>query len=617
MNFEKLGLKCGIEVHQQLNTRKLFCDCPCITENNKELPNKVVRRLRFSIGETGDIDKAAEAEFKKGKYNVYLYDDSSSCLVELDEEPPHEVNKRALEVALKVAYMLNCFIPNKIQFMRKIIIDGSNTSGFQRTALVGLDGFIEIGSKRVSITSINLEEDSARIIEVSDSYNVFALDRLGIPLIEIGTGPEISSPEEAYLIARYIGNVLRSFRELKRGIGSIRQDINVSIRDGARVELKGVQKLENIPDIIRNEVRRQLNHIKIIDRVKKLGLNNSNFSDFKVYDLTSLFVDTSSNLIKKTLLNKGKVYGIKLYKCLGILGEELQEDYRFATELKDRTAIRFPQIKGILHGDELPAYGISEEEVNKIRKKMNLGGTDNFLLIAHEENLAYSAMKYLLEILSELLFSVPSEVRKLEGIKSRFLRPMPGAARMYPETDVPIIDVEKLKKICKKSLPEFFPEKISRLKNKWGLDESEINKILERFQEEEFDVLTNYLSPRQLYHIIFSLSKEVDAEPLSFDEYKVLSKLLKQGDIDKNFIIKVYKEKGDKDIRTFLKENVKEHSDEEVVEVIKNFLKEAPTAPDGVIIGKVIKFFKGEVSGKRISELLKFERNKNGAKKNL
>lgn len=255
-------LKCGLEVHRQLATReKLFCHCSAAFQDRGPV-FEVKRRLRSVAGELGTIDTAAA--FEAGKDRVFRYKvyREESCAVELDEEPAHAMNPEALDVALQVALMLNCHIPDALEVMRKTVIDGSNTTGFQRTVLVGMDGWIETPHGRVGIDSVGIEEDSCQILERTKKGVVYGLNRLGIPLIEIGTAPDIRSPVQGKEVAEYIGMVLRSTGKARRGLGTVRQDLNVSIPKGNRVELKGVQDLRGIPDIITKEMERQSHLIK-------------------------------------------------------------------------------------------------------------------------------------------------------------------------------------------------------------------------------------------------------------------------------------------------------------------------------------------------------------------
>jgi Glu-tRNA(Gln) amidotransferase subunit E-like FAD-binding protein len=266
---KELGLKIGIEIHQQLDTNKLFCSCPSIIKKKDEKPDFVVkRRLRASAGEMGRIDAAAVHELEKGKYFVYNCYNDCTCLVELDEEPPREVNKEALQIALQISVLLNAKIVDEMHFMRKIVIDGSNTSGFQRTALVATDGWIETSEGKIAIPTILLEEEAAQIVERTERYDVYNLSRQGVPLVEIGTAPDIKSPQGAKETAEKIGMILRSTGKVRRGLGTIRQDVNLSIKGGARTEIKGFQDVKSIPFVIENEIKRQLQLIEKGEKVE-------------------------------------------------------------------------------------------------------------------------------------------------------------------------------------------------------------------------------------------------------------------------------------------------------------------------------------------------------------
>ena len=256
LDYHHLGLMMGLEIHQQLEGKKLFCNCP--TQIRRDKPHfEVRRRLRISAGEMGAVDVAAEHEQKKSKYFLYQGYQDTTCLLELDEQPPGKVNPDSLRVAIQVATLLNCKIVDVIQFMRKTVIDGSNTSGFQRTALIGTNGHITVNHKKIGIATVCLEEDACQAIERDKERDVYNLSRLGIPLIEIATTPEIHMPEECKEAALKIGMILRSVEGLKRGIGSIRQDVNISIAGGARTEVKGFQDVQSIPTVVKYEIDRQ------------------------------------------------------------------------------------------------------------------------------------------------------------------------------------------------------------------------------------------------------------------------------------------------------------------------------------------------------------------------
>jgi len=261
-------IKSGIEIHQQLDTHKLFCNCPSLLRGD-EPQFEVKRKLHAVAGESGEVDVAAKFEAEQEKEFIYQgYD--STCLVELDECPPYEINQEALEIGLHIALLLNCEILPIAQIMRKTVVDGSNTSGFQRTVLIARNGYVETESGKVRIDNVSLEEDSCRPggassesenLEDEKNIKVYKLDRLGIPLIEIGTAPDITSPEQAKEVALYIGDVLRSCK-VKRGIGTIRQDVNISIEGHPRIEIKGFQDVKMFIPTIEKEVERQEVNLK-------------------------------------------------------------------------------------------------------------------------------------------------------------------------------------------------------------------------------------------------------------------------------------------------------------------------------------------------------------------
>jgi len=238
-------LICGIEIHQQLETKKLFCSCA--TDLVDDAGKDVHRRLRPTQSELGEVDRAALAQAERKMRFRYLAPSKVSCLVEVDEEPPHDADTEAIEITLTFAALLEAKVVDEVHFMRKIVIDGSNTTGFQRTALVAMDGVLSLEGKRISIQSICLEEDAARKMESKGQEITYKLDRLGIPLIEVATGPDMHSPEEVKEVAARLGSLLRSTKKVKRGLGTIREDLNISIPGGARVEIKAQPGSEGAP----------------------------------------------------------------------------------------------------------------------------------------------------------------------------------------------------------------------------------------------------------------------------------------------------------------------------------------------------------------------------------
>ncbi len=335
-DYAKIGLKAGIEIHQQLDTGKLFCRCPGYLRND---PAEFVikRKLHKVAGETGEVDAAVEYEHGLGREFYYEGYNDNTCLVELDEEPPYEINIDALNEVLKIALLLNCEVYSLTQIMRKTVINGSNTSGFQRTVLIASNGKIQASFGEVGIESICLEEESARIISKDEKKAVYRLDRLGIPLVEIATAPDMKLPEQVKEVALKLGEIVRACR-VKRGIGTIRQDINVSIRGHDKVEIKGFQDPAIMIKTVEKEVDRQLEELK---KGKKIGeVRNSK------EDGTTEFL--------RPIPGKFRMYPETDLPLLKIGREKINEIKRMLPKMKN-------EIK-----DELKKKGLTDELINLV-----------------------------------------------------------------------------------------------------------------------------------------------------------------------------------------------------------------------------------------------------------
>ena len=471
-DYKKLGLKCGLEIHQQIDTKKLFCGCPSLLR--KDEPNFIIKRKLHAVaGESGEIDIAAKHETSLNReFHYQGYD--TICLVELDEEPPHQINSEALKITLQIALLLNCKIFPITQIMRKTVVDGSNTSGFQRTVLIARDGYIETSEGKVGIESICLEEDASRIIDRKEGVATYRLDRLGIPLIEIATAPEIKSPSQAKETALQLGDILRSCK-IKRGLGTIRQDVNVSISGGARIEIKGFQDIKNIEKAIEQEVKRQ-----------------------------------------QSLIKQGK--------------------------------------------------------------------------------------------------QVSSEVRNvLPDGSSKFLRPMPGEARMYPETDLPLLKIHRNQiNEAKKTLPKLRSQIKDELKET-GLHKEMISLLIKSNKVEEFKTLLEIINNPQLIAkslLIFpkeiAKKKNLKIETVESRIEDTLSDILNQvakGNIQESNLKSILEEivSGKK-----LSEIKIQKADfNEIEEKIHNLIKEKPGLSLNAYMGLVMKEFKGKVYGKEAMEIMK------------
>ena len=471
INYQELGFKCGLEIHQQLEGKKLFCECPTLN-SDKEADMKVERKLRAVAGETGEFDVAAEFEMSKNRKFLYESNSEDTCLVEYDEEPPHLLSKQALETTINVALLLNAKIVDEIQVMRKTVVDGSNVSGFQRTALVAMGGFIETSLGKVKIPVICLEEEAAQKLEEGKDFVRYKLDRLGIPLIEIATSAEIKNPEHAKEVAGHIGMVLRSVENVKRGLGTIRQDVNISIDGGARTEVKGFQDLRSIPKIIEYEVRRQTK-----------------------------------------LINEGK----------------------------------------------------------------NL---------------------------------VP-EVRKAEAdFTTSFLRPLPGAARLYPETDVLPAKVDKnyLNKL-RKNLPKLLTEKVDEFARKYRISNDLAKELIENKLFEVFVKRFSKIEPVAIANALINIPKEIktrfnlDSSKLNDNDFEEILNYLNQEKIAKEAVIDLLIKKI-KNEKIYLS-NFETVSEKELENEIKKIIQEKPNLNISAYMGLVMAKHRGKVDGKKVMEMLK------------
>lgn len=594
------GLKVGIEIHQQLDTKeKLFCKCPTGSSEDPKL--EIRRYLRLKRSEMGEEDRAAKEEVERRKKFLYKYYDST-CLVEADEEPPAEMNREALKIAIQVAKMLKMTILDEIHVMRKIVIDGSNTTGFQRTALVALDGEIEVKGEKIGIATLCLEEEACRKVEEGEGFAVYSLDRLGIPLIEIGTKADIKTPEIAKETAKKIGMVLRSTGKVKRGIGTIRQDVNISIRGGARVEIKGVQELELIDKVVEYEVLRQLNLLKIREELQK---RNSKALD-RVFDVTDVFKNTKSRILK------GKnVRAILLKNFAGIVGSEIQPGRRLGSEFAD--IARAFGLGGIFHTDELPAYGITAEEVEMLRKAVGASESDAVVIASGDPQRVDKALRRIIERANYCSIGIPEETRKAnEDATTSYLRPLPGSARMYPETDVPPVlsseffDVE---------IPELIEERAKRYAKLLPPDLA--YEIADSMHYKLFEEFSYSIQPTIVARVLHVIPTELRRENLNVDlldgnHFRLVLEMIRDGEIAKEGAERALrillenpfagreelrKQIGSKeDLDSFIKKLVEEKKDL-IMEKGENAFKP--------LMGLVMNEFRGKVDGKVIAEKLR------------
>ena len=483
IDFEKIGLKVGLEIHQQLNTnKKLFCKCRPIESD--EYTEKFSRRLRTAKSELGELDPAALFEKTKSKKINYYANSQSSCLVEKDDEPPHDLDHDAKKISLLISSMLESKIFSEIHVMRKTVIDGSNTSGFQRTMLVSQGGNLKVNGKNIGVQAVCLEEDAAKLLKDEQNERNYSLDRLGVPLVEIALEPVSTKPSGVKEIALTLGRLLRATRMVKRGIGSIRQDVNISVMNSGVVEVKGVQQLDQLEKIIDYEAKRQYGLILIAEKLKKLSIT---ISKEDVFDITEVFKDCESKIIQNALKLKIKIKAILVRNFSGMFGFEPYPGIRLGKEIGQ--LVRFFGVGGVFHSDELPNYGINDSDVDNVKKYLKLVDGDGFLIIAGEDSKLDYAIDSIINRIKDATQGVPAETRgATQDGETIFLRPRPGASRMYPETDIPSISVlpEEIK-LAKENIPKSWNDSIAEIQQKYSLNSQLSEQIFDSEYLELFE----------------------------------------------------------------------------------------------------------------------------------
>lgn len=613
IDYEGLGFKCGIEIHQQLATEtKLFCDCP-VDLQDEAADHRVSRYLRAVAGETGEKDEAAEVAAEQSKKYIYKYYNRNNCLVELDEEPPHSINEEALNTALTFARMINAEVPSEIQVMRKMVVDGSNTSGFQRTAMIGLNGELETETGTVAIDDIELEEESAGIHERDEEKALYDLNRLGVPLVEVGTDASIQNPGHAREVAKKIGMLLRSTGKARRGIGTIRQDVNVSIEDGSRVEIKGFQDVENIDKVIENEVKRQKNLVELGEGLEQ--------KDIVADNVTHHFEGTDNQIISTVVENDGAVYAMKLPGLTGKMKQKISGDRYVAKELVDYAKSR--GVQGILHTDEdIENYQLVEE-FEKIAEEFDKDEEDVVAVIAAGEEQAKAAAQAVRDR-ARLLYrgEIPEETRTAEqDFTTSYARPLPGSARMYPETDIPAVNVteEEIQEIDE-NLPDTLEEREEKYAEQIGEElasqivYSEKLQMFEQFKDEhDPKLVANFFT-----NIYSALQKEVDIEALEQEQYGKILEALNEEEISNDDLVELISEvnRNSRPVDEVVEDIAESKtSEEEIREVVKDVIEEkeemieeqgmhAQGALMGQVMGRV------EADGGTVSRILQEELEK-------
>ena len=623
-DMNEIILKVGFEIHQQLSTKnKLFCNCKCLEVENYDYI--FLRKLRPAQSELGSYDRASIFEFTKMRTIKYHSSYIASCLVEADEEPPHEIDRDAMDTALIISLALNSNIIDEINVMRKIVIDGSNTSGFQRTMLISYGGHLQVDGKKIGVQTICLEEDSGKLLSDDGRFREYGLDRLGIPLIEIALEPVTGTSTEVVKIALTLGRLLRTTKRVARGLGSIRQDVNISVNNGKGVvEIKGVQRLDQLIKVIEYETIRQHGLILIAEKMNRERKSNDIIIGDKIMDITNIFRDSSSKIVQKVISNKGNILvAIRVKGFKGLFGFEPYPDIRIGKELGE--LVRFYGFGGLFHSDELPNYGITDIEVKKVNEILDIDiSKDGFIILGGPREKMSIAISAICDRLNSVSSGVPSETRaaRIDG-KTIYSRPKPGSARMYPETDITPFKIrDDLLVALKEKVPKSWNETISYLAKKYQLNKNLAEKIFDSNYFEIFEVLCGLtkISPSfiasKLTEDILNLERQgYDSSILNNNILLDIFKRLDSGLIAKesvNLIMEKLMNRTttsvDESIRVL---GIKSISDEELETIIDKIIQdniliiqEKGIKATSTLMGKCMTILRGKVDGKKINDLI-------------
>jgi len=619
-----INLKVGFEIHQQLATKsKLFCNCRCKEVEKYGLT--FIRRLRPTRSELGVYDNTALFEFKKMRTIKYHSAPDASCLVEADEEPPHQVNREALEAALVFSLALCSKVVDEMHVMRKIVIDGSNTSGFQRTMLVATGGYLDVNSRRIGVQTICLEEDAAKLISDDGTIREYGLDRLGVPLVEIALEPIRGEPEEMMQIALTLGRLLRASKRVARGLGSIRQDVNISIDNGAIVEVKGVQQLDQLTKVIKYEMLRQHGLLLISQKLKHDRKPEEIAIGDRIEDVTDIMKKSSSKIIKTLLAENDNLFkAIRIQGFDGILGFEPYPDIRIGKQLSE--LVGFYDIGGIFHSDELPNYGITKDVVDTVKKRLEIvTNNDAFIIIGGHNDKVKLAIESIIQRLKTSLNGVPAETRSatLEG-KTIYSRPRPGAARMYPETDISPIPINKsILDSLADNVPAPWNDVIDTLSKKFNLNKKLAVQIfdsdyLDIFQEivKSTKIQPTFIASKLTEDIVGLKRRGLDITTLNNDIIFDIFKKLDAGIIAKESITWIFEKLMKKESKTpdeaIAVLGITRISDQELQIKIDDILRENMSiivdkkmGALGMLMGRSMDILRGKADGQKINSMIK------------
>jgi len=479
-DYDRIGFMSGLEVHQQILTKKkLFCHCPAgVFNKNDDYDAELIRHMRPTLSELGEYDGTALMEFRTRKEITYRINNKNSCTYEIDDTPPFPMDREALENALEISLLCKFNIVGEVHITRKQYLDGSIPAGFQRTAILGVEGEIPLKNKKVKLIQLSIEEDSAREISDIGHKRVYKTDRLGMPLIETVTYPEMVNPDEVKEACDYIRFLNRSTGKVRTGQGAGRQDVNVSCKGGTRVEIKGVSHTKWIPELTHVESYRQWALLAIKKELKKRVSNpknwkmNHEYLDFDMFDITY-------EPIKDAKDNGHKLIAINLPEFKGIMSHFTQPTKMFADEIADRLkVIACLEKPNMVHTEDFEPV-ITDIDLEIIAPMLGAGDNDAQMIIWGPEEDMQTALEVIEERCQMAFEGVPEETRKsFHDGSTIFERVLPGADRMYPDTDsapIPLAN-EYIDELAKR-MPVEVVDRFAQLR-KWKIPEDTFTYIL-------------------------------------------------------------------------------------------------------------------------------------------
>jgi glutamyl-tRNA(Gln) amidotransferase subunit E len=343
-----------------------------------------------------------------------------------------------------------------------------------------------------------------------------------------------------------LGRLLRASKRVARGLGSIRQDINISVENGAVVEVKGVQKLDQLVKVIEHEMQRQYGLIVIAQKLKEGNVDVKKVGD-RIEDVSDILGKAPSRIVKKILDGGGLIIAIKVPGFAGMIGFEPYNDIRLGRELGK--LVKFYDIDGVFHSDELPNYGITEKEVAAVKQRLQMNDNDAFVILGGPNDKVKFASDAIIRRLKAAVDGVPAETRAAtpDG-KTLFLRPRPGAARMYPETDIlPIAITDSMLLSLADKVPRHWDEIVDSLAKKYNLNKKLASQIFDSDYLSVFEEIASKTKVQptfiasKLTEDLTSLQRQgLDASVLTDEVIKDIFTRLDNGSIIKESVVLIF-----------------------------------------------------------------------------